>query len=337
MNLIHLTHEQRQYLALEFKRELQEDADFITDYEKKDLEVLIAVLEQPNTSIKTIKTYPLVQDKSILITGASQGSIGYDCAEYMQTNGWKVYTTVRRQEEYDVHLEKGWLPQIMDYCDSDSIEKVVNFVADNNNGKLGALFNNGGYCQYGYTEDIPVEALKEQYEANVLGWIELTEKILPVMKNQGYGRIIMHGSILGNIPLNYRGAYNSTKSFIKVLTNNYRNSYTDIGFSLIETGPVRSKIRANSIKYFRKYINENESRFRDTYLTQIDQFLNNPNQVNPFTEQPISVAMRLLDAVESETPRARYMISMPTYTFECYKQTLTLDQCLSMSWLDSTD
>ena len=338
--LLKLPLAQRLVLALELEKELREDEGFVSAAERAELKKLIGELAVPQETVdQTATIYPSVLDKSILITGTSTGSIAIDCAEHLLANGWKVYTTVRSQEEYVINQQKGFIPFLMDYRYSDQIDNLVNFVLTDNGGKLGALFNNGGYSQYGFLEDVPVEALSEIFEANFLGWIELTEKLLPFMTSQGYGRVIMHGSILGNIPLNYRGAYSITKSSIKTLTYDLRNRYKDLGIavSMIETGPVRSKIRYKSLSYFEKYIDKENSRFKDLYKEQVAEFLNNPNQVNAYTEQPISVAMRLLDAIESESPNARYMVTMPTYTFDAYKKTLSLDNCLAMSWLDSTE
>ena len=338
--LLNLPLQQRLDFGLEIANELLEDEEFISTEERNELQLLINDLRSPQKVIEEEKyIYPTVVDKSILITGASSGSIAIGCAEHLLANGWKVYTTVRRPEEFKTNQEKGFIPFQLDYRDSDSIKNLVRSILVDNNGKLGALFNNGGYSQYGYLEDVPVEALNEIFETNVLGWIELTNLLLPTMLEQGYGRIIMHGSILGNIPLNYRGAYNATKSCIKIISNDYRHRYkkTGVGFSMIETGPVRSKIRFNSIEYYKKYIDEENSRFKDLYRTQISEFLNNPDQVNAYTEQPISVAARLLDAIESKSPQSRYLVTMPTYTFDGYKKSLTLDDCLAMSWLDSTE
>lgn len=338
--LLHLPLLQRLDLALELSKELQDDDDVLSLEERSLLKLLISDLTSPQEVQHSEEhEYPVIEDRSILITGASLGSIAHFCAEYLLGKGWKVYTTVRNQEQYNINKEKGFIPFIMDYRDSNSIDQLVQFVLTDNNGKLGALFNNGGNGQYGCVEDLLIEGLIDQFEVYALGWIELTEKLLPTMINQKYGRVIMHGSILGIIPLNYRGAYNSAKAFVKSLSDGYRVKYREhgIGFSLIETGPVRSNIRANSMFYFKKYVDSTNSRHKDTYTTQIEDFLNNPEQVNPFTEQPISVAVRLLDILESSNPRARYMVTAPTYSFNSYKKTLSIDTCLSMSWLDSAD
>jgi short-subunit dehydrogenase len=200
------------------------------------------------------------------------------------------------------------------------------------------VFNSGGYGQIGAVEDLPTPALLEQFEANFFGWIELTELLLPSMLKNNSGRIVMHGSCLGNLPLNWRGAYNASKFTLRATTQSYRKKYKSngISFSYIETGPVRADFRKNALPYFLKNIDQENSRHKMAYEF-VQKSLEEPGPINPFTEQPISVAMRLEHAIENNTTKPRYQVTMPSYMFEGYKKSLTLDDCLSMSWLDNLD
>ena len=76
---------------------------------------------------------------------------------------------------------------------------------------LDAIFNNGAFALPGAMEDIPSEAMKEIFQANFFGWHYLTKKVIPIMRKQGYGKILQCSSILGFITLSYRGPYNATK------------------------------------------------------------------------------------------------------------------------------
>lgn len=336
--LSQLPFNQRQQLAFELERELSIDASFITAEEKESLTTIITNLKKPNFISSPIKqhTYPLI-DKSVLITGTSSG-IGLGCAEYLKTQGWNIITTVRNNQDAQQQLDKGFHTFIMDYRDSNSIKKLANDVLTVTNGKLGAVFNSGGYGQIGAVEDLPAAALLEQFEANFFGWVELTELLLPSMLENNCGRIVMHGSVLGNIPLNWRGAYNATKFTLRSTTQSYRKKYKShgISFSLIETGPVRADFRKNALPYFLKNIDQESSRHRAAYK-YVQKNLEEPGPINPFTEQPVSVAKRLEHAIESNITKPRYQVTMPSYMFESYKKSLTLDDCLSMSWLDNLD
>ena len=87
---------------------------------------------------------------------------------------------------------------------------------------MTALFNNGAYALPGALEDVPIEAMRQIFETNVFGWHHLTRLVIPIMKNQGYGRIIQCSSILGFITLAYRGPYNSTKWALEALSDTLR-------------------------------------------------------------------------------------------------------------------
>ena len=74
-------------------------------------------------------------------------------------------------------------------------------------GKLDGLFNNGAFGQPGAVEDLTRDVLREQFETNFFGTHELTNLIIPLMREQGGGRIIYNSSVLGFIAMAYRGAY----------------------------------------------------------------------------------------------------------------------------------
>ena len=129
-------------------------------------------------------------------------------------------------------------------------------------GTLDALFNNGAYAQAGAVEDLPVAALREQFEANFFGWHDLTRRVVPVMRGQGHGRIVHCSSILGLVPVRFRGAYSASKHALEGLMlcsgRNWR--VRGIHVSLIEPGPVKSKIATNGLAWFQKNIDhENRS------------------------------------------------------------------------------
>src|SRR6185369_9651472 len=109
-------------------------------------------------------------------------------------------------------LKKEGLESVqLDLNDSASIQRAVAEIFERTEHKLYALFNNGAYGQAGAVEDISRDLLRQQFETNLFGWHELTCRVLPIMRKQGYGRIISCSSVLGFIALRYRGAYNASK------------------------------------------------------------------------------------------------------------------------------
>ena len=70
-----------------------------------------------------------------------------------------------------------------------------------------ALINNGAYGQAGALEDISREVLEKQFQSNVFGWHELTNLILPRMRDKNDGRIVYISSVLGFVAMPFRGPY----------------------------------------------------------------------------------------------------------------------------------
>lgn len=256
-------------------------------------------------------------NKSILITGCSSG-IGLCVAQGLHARGYRVFATARKAADVARLQDMGLTSYRLDLDDSSSIQGAVAAVLQETGGTLYALFNNGAYGQAGAVEDLRREVLRTQFETNVFGWLELTNTILPVMRAQGYGRIILNSSVLGLVAMPYRGAYNATKFAIEGLTDTLRleltQSSSHIHVSLIEPGPIVSKFRQNALLALQRNIDIEHSVHRDLYQRVI-QRLNKPGPAAPFTEPPEAVLKRVLHALESPRPKTRYYVTIPTYLF----------------------
>ncbi len=159
---------------------------------------------------------PVDKKRTILVTGCSSG-IGAYCAEALKRDGWRVLATARKPDDIERLRASGFETFHLDYRDPVSIKRLVDSVLEATGGTLYALFNNGGYAQPGAVEDVPMDALREQFETNFFGWHDLTRRILPVMRAQGHGRIVFNSSILGIVPQKWRGAYNASKHALEGL------------------------------------------------------------------------------------------------------------------------
>ena len=204
--------------------------------------------------------------KSVLITGCSSG-LGYDAAHGLRDRGWRVFASCRQQHDCDRLIAEGFESPLIDYADPDTIYNGLADVLEATDGTLDALYNNGAFGIPGATEDLPRGALRSIFETNVFGVHDLTQAVIPVMRKQGYGRIINCSSVLGIVGLRWRGAYVSTKFALEGLTDVLRVEMADtpIKIILLEPGPITSKIRANSIPHFEKWIDhENSARRAQT-------------------------------------------------------------------------
>ena len=260
--------------------------------------------------------------KSILITGCSSG-IGLCVAQGLKQNGWRVFASARKQHDVVALREQGFESLLLDLNDSLSIKTAVSKVLFETEGKLDALFNNGGFGLPGAVEDLTRDAMRAQFETNVFGWIELTGLVLPVMRKQGYGRIIMNSSILGFAAMPYRGAYNASKFAIEGFSDTLRQELhgSNIQISLIEPGPILSKFRSNSYTAFKKYINNDSSIHKQQYESMLLR-LNKEGAAAPFTLGPEAVLNKVIHALESPRPSIRYYVTVPTYLFAYLKRFL---------------
>jgi NAD(P)-dependent dehydrogenase (short-subunit alcohol dehydrogenase family) len=271
--------------------------------------------------------------KSILITGCSEGGIGHAVAHALKGRGHRVFATARKEADVARLRAEGFEAYRLDVTDDVTIDRTLEAVLKETGGTLDALFNNAGYGQPGALEDVPSEALRQQFETNVIGLHELTRRVIPVMRAQGRGRIIQHSSVLGIISLRFRGAYNASKYAVEGLCDTLRLELTGTGIYVctLNTGPVRSKFRDNATAMFHRYINMERSVHREEYRTEVLKRKEAKAEKGRFTRDPDVVAERVVHALESPRPKPRYYITSATCILGTMKRllpTMLLDRLL---------
>ncbi len=251
--------------------------------------------------------------RSVLITGCSSG-IGLDAARGLKARGWRVFASCRQQADCDRLTAEGFDAPRLDYADPTSIAAALDEVLSATGGRLDALYNNGAFACPGAVEDLPREALSEIFETNVFGWHDLTRRVIPVMRAQGQGRIVNCSSVLGLVGVKWRGAYVATKFAIEGLTDVLRLEMagTGIRVSLIEPGPVTSKIRVNAIPHFERWIDWRGSARSAEYPPLLDRLYKDRGP-DRFELPASAVTARLVHALEASRPRARYYVTTPTH------------------------
>jgi len=257
---------------------------------------------------------------NIVITGCSTG-IGLETARYLKEHFVTVYPTARDSKDVEMLQSIGFEnAMLLDVTKSEDISRVISEVLDID-GKIDIWFNNAGYGQPGMIEDVTIETLKEQFETNVFGLHECTRQIIPVMREQGYGKIIQHSSVLGIISLAGRGAYNASKYAIEGLTDTLRLELkgTDIYPVLLNTGPITSQFRQTAIDKLQKNVDIENSIFKEKYLASIN---GNSKRV-PFNEEADAVAKVVYSIVVAKKPKPRYYITKATYLLGYLKRVLS--------------
>jgi len=273
----------------------------------------------------------MAHSKTVLITGCSSG-IGLCAAIKLQQRGYRVIATLR-SEQGSAELRRHGIDDIvmMDLASSESVQKGFAEVIALCDGQLFGLFNNAAYGQPGAVEDLSRAALREQFDTNVFGTHELTTLALPYMLKMPDARIVQNSSILGFAAMPMRGAYNASKFALEGLTDTLRLELRGgpVKVSLIEPGPIVSNFRKNALAALTRHVDVDNSRHGEMYSAALAR-LNKEGPASRFTLAPEAVVQRLIHALESRSPKARYYVTFPTYLFGYLRRFLSISV---MDWI----
>ena len=266
-----------------------------------------------------------MSNKFIFITGCSTG-IGLDAVTTLKTRGYDVLASCRSAYDVGVLITRGIDCIQLDLASSESIQNAIAEIREH--GQLYGLINNAAFGVPGAVEDLSREALRHQFETNVLGTHELTTACLELMLPQQQGRIIQISSILGGLCLPFRGAYNASKYALEALSDTLRLELagTGIHVSLIQPGPIESRFRANALAQFKQFVVADNSRFKQHYAA-VEARLSSPKPV-PFTLPASAVTDEIIHALEAKRPKIRYRVTRPSKIF------LPLKRILPDRWMD---
>jgi NAD(P)-dependent dehydrogenase (short-subunit alcohol dehydrogenase family) len=261
-------------------------------------------------------------ERVVLITGCSTG-IGRCLARGLKARGYRVLATVRQQKDVAGLEAEGFDSFVIDLDSSESIASGAAEALRRSGGQLFALINNGGYGQPGAVEDLPRDAMRAQFETIVFGWQELTNRLMPVFRAQGHGRIVQISSILGYSAIPYRGAYIAAKHAVEGLADTMRLELhgTGIEVVLVEPGPITSQFRVNAHRAFERFIDSEHSVHRN-YYQRVRARLGGTKPL-PFTLPPEAVLKKVIHALESRRPQARYPVTFPSHLFAWLKRLLS--------------
>ena len=170
--------------------------------------------------------------KVVLITGGSSG-IGKSIGEFLHNKGHVVYGTSRNPDKISDSLFP-LLP--LEVKDVNTIKSAVTKVIEIS-GRLDILINNAGVGITGALEEIPVEEIKNNFDTNLFGPIEVMKAVLPQMRLQKSGMIINITSIAGYMGLPYRSVYSASKGALELITEALRMEVKDFGISITNVAP----------------------------------------------------------------------------------------------------
>jgi NAD(P)-dependent dehydrogenase (short-subunit alcohol dehydrogenase family) len=194
--------------------------------------------------------------KTALITGASSG-FGLLTSITLAKRGWHVLATMRdlnrRDKLESAACNAGVLDNIefhaLDVTDPGQIATIASNVSTRNQ-PLHALVNNAGFAVPGFAEEVSDAELRDQFETNFFGAASLTRAILPQMRRQGFGHIVMVSSISGRLGFPGVSSYAASKFALEGWTETLRYEMAALGIRvvLVEPGSFETDIWTRNAK-----------------------------------------------------------------------------------------
>lgn len=236
-------------------------------------------------------------NKVVLITGGSSG-IGKSIGEYLHHKGFVVYGTSRDPER----IQNSVFPLVaLDVRNTASIQAAVaKIIADS--GRLDIVVNNAGVGITGPLEEIPTEEIKNNFETNFFGPIEVMKAVLPQMRAQKSGLIINVTSIAGYMGLPYRSVYSASKGALELITEALRMEVKSFGIQITNVAPGDFATNIASGRFHAPLIKD--SAYQIPYgntLKMMDEHVDSGSNPNEMAE----VVYRI---IETKEPRIHYKV-----------------------------
>lgn len=207
-------------------------------------------------------THQTFMPKIIFITGASSG-LGRALAEQLHREGHIVYGTSRSKQ-----AALPYRMLVMDVRDEDSVNHAINEVVAEH-GRIDWLFNNAGVGMAAPAEQMQMSSAEKVMDTNVLGLLRVTKAVLPVMRQNGGGKIINISSIGSVVGLPFRGVYCASKASVDIITESLRLEVGHFGIQVcsIRAGDIRTNINRHRINEYDPGEEAYRERFEQTYQT----------------------------------------------------------------------
>ncbi|MDA1205414.1 MAG: oxidoreductase [Cyanobacteria bacterium] len=171
-----------------------------------------------------------------LVTGASSG-IGLAAAQALLERGFTVVGAARRQEPMAPLVPAGLQPLALDLAEPASIAAAAERLAQDHPGGIDLLVNNAGYGVYGSVEETPLAVARRQFEVNLFGLADLTQRLLPAMRQRRSGRIINVSSMGGRIYAPLGAWYHASKHALEGWSDCLRLELADFGIHVVVVQP----------------------------------------------------------------------------------------------------
>ena len=187
----------------------------------------------------------MTDKKTAVVTGVSSG-IGRACAQSLIERGWRVFGSVRKEEDAQAAsdaLGEPFEPLIFDVTDIDGIEAASARVRDALGGKrLSGLVNNAGIAVAGPVAHVPLEDVNFQFDVNVFGPLRVCQAFIPLLGADNSltgepGKIVNMSSVAGKIASPFMSPYAMSKHALEAMTDAMRRELMIYGIDAVTVGP----------------------------------------------------------------------------------------------------
>jgi len=236
-------------------------------------------------------------NKVVLITGGSSG-IGKSVGEFLTSNGFNVYGTSRNPSKIENH------PFKLVALDVRKVETINNAISEviNNEGRIDVLINNAGMGITGPIEETPTEEMRNVFETNFFGAIEVMKAVLPQMRKQNSGLIINVTSIAGYMGLPFRGIYSATKGALEIVTEAIRMEVKSFGIEVTNVAPGDFATNIASGRYHTPVFED--SPYKETYQSNLDLMDAHVDSGS----NPIEMAEAIYKIINTKKPKIHYKV-----------------------------
>jgi NAD(P)-dependent dehydrogenase (short-subunit alcohol dehydrogenase family) len=236
-------------------------------------------------------------DKVVLITGGSSG-IGKSIGDFLQQNGYVVYGTSRNS----TRVLDSLFPLVdLDVRNTESIRKAVAKVIAVT-GRLDVVINNAGVGITGPLEEIPMDAIKNNFDTNLFGPIEVMKAVLPQMRKQKSGLIINVTSIAGYMGLPYRSVYSASKGALELITEALRMEVKPFNIQITNIAPGDFSTNIASSRYHAPIIKDS------AYKTSYSNILKMMDEHVDGGSDPIEMAEAVYKIIKNPSPKIHYKV-----------------------------
>ncbi len=235
--------------------------------------------------------------KVVFITGGSTG-LGKAIGEFLHHKGFVVYGTSRNPEK----IINAVFPLIaLDVRNVVSIQHAIAEVI-RISGRIDVVINNAGVGIIGPIEEIPTEEIRNNFETNLYGPIEVMKAVLPQMRSQKSGLIINITSIAGYMGLPYRGIYSASKGALEILTESIRMEVKPFGIEITNVAPGEFATNIAAHRYHAPVYAD--SAYAEIYGKTIDVINGQVDSGN----NPLEMALAIHEIINTPKPNVHYKV-----------------------------